>query len=457
MARIKPTENGLVLRRVIRPAVHFFLTLTVVFAIAGCQRRQDYPHRPIMLICPWAPGGGTDTLCRQVAGLLEAEMGVPVNVINATGGAGVTGHTRGALAKPDGYTLLMMTVEIHMLHHRGLTNISHQDFQPVALLNTDATAVFVPAEKPWQNLEDLQQAIRARPGQLSASGTVDGGIWHLGLAEWLLAVRLKPSDVHFSGMNGAEPSLQELVGRNLDFVCCSLPEARSRLTSGELRCLGVMTQRRLPRFPDVPTFKEQGLDCATAGWRGIALPKGTDKAIVEKLTAALERVVENEMFRQFMDNAGFTLSWQPPEKFADSLDEGDVRFGKILDSEAFQSIRRTRFGPYFFPSVLAVLLLVVGGCLAITRNLKRTADVAAISRQGLIRVAEVLAWVVVYLAVAESVGFVPTAGVLTILLLLRLGTKWPAAVALGVVLVPLTYQVFAVALRVPLPRGWLGW
>lgn len=438
-------------------AIRVFLMLTVALGLAGCRQEQGYPSRPVFLICPWAAGGGTDQVSRQVAGLLEQELGVPVNVINATGGAGVTGHTRGALAKSDGYTLMMMTIEIHMLHHRGLTNISHKDFEPVALLNTDATAVLVPADSPWQNLEDLERAIRAKPGQLSASGTVEGGIWHLGLAEWLLAVGLEPSDVHWSGMNGAAPSLQELMGRNLDFVCCSLPEAYPQLKDGNLRCLGVMADERVPQFPDVPTFKEQGLDCSTAGWRGIALPKGTPPAIVDKLAAALQRVVEDEQFRQLMDRRAFNITWKPPEEFAESLDEGDQRFGELLNSEAFRSIRQTRFGPYFFPSVLGVLLLVVGGCLIVTGNLKRTPEVAVISRQGLIHVAEVMVWVVVYLAVAQWAGFVLTAGGLLILLLLRLGTRWPTAVAVAVVLVPLVYEIFAVRLRVPLPRGWLGW
>jgi tripartite-type tricarboxylate transporter receptor subunit TctC len=434
-----------------------YMLLWPVGLAGGWHQERDYPDRPILLICPWALGGGTDTVSREVAMLLEMDLGVPVNVINAIGGAGVTGHTRGALARPDGYTLMMMTVEIHMLHHRGLTNISHEDFEPVALLNTDATAVFVPFDSDWQNLKQLEDAIRESPGQLSASGTVDGGIWHLGLAEWLLAVGLKPSDVNWIGMNGAEPSLQELTAGGLDFVCCSLPEGRSRLEAEQLRCLGVMAEKRLEKFPDVPTFRELGLDCATAGWRGIALPKGTPAAIVQELADALQRVVEEDQFRQFMAKAGFSITWQPPQEFAESLAEGDVRFGKILRSEAFQSIRRTSFGPYFFPKLLALLALVVGGGLLVTGNLKVDPEVAAISRRGLIRVAEVVAWVVLYLMIVERVGFVLTAAGLTLLMLVRLGTRWPAAVALSAVVVPVAYHLFAVVLRVPLPRGWLGW
>ncbi|MHC4401584.1 MAG: tripartite tricarboxylate transporter substrate-binding protein [Planctomycetota bacterium] len=426
-------------------------------AIAGCSDQRGYPNRPITLICPWTAGGGTDTLSRQVAMLLEQDLGVPVNVINATGGAGVTGHTRGALAEPDGYTLLMMTVEIHMLHHRGLTNISHEEFQPVALLNTDATAVLVPAESDWKSLDQLETAIRADPGKLNASGTIDGGIWHLGLADWLLTVGLELSDVNWIGMNGARPSLQELVAGGLHFVCCSLPEAQSFIDGGQIRCLGVMADERLPQFPDVPTFKELGLNCGTAGWRGIVLPKETPPAIVARLADALHRVVEGDAFKEFMNDRGYVVTWQPPDEFAKSLEEGSRRFGEILKSKAFQSIRQTQFGPYFFPTVLTVLLVIAGGCLAVTGNLKRGADVAAISRKGLVRVLEVVAWVVVYLAAAPWAGFVATAGVLTLLFLLRLRTRWPVALAVTAVMVPLAYQLFAVWLRVPLPRGWLGW
>ena len=87
--------------------------LPLLLVPAGCQRSDEYPNRPITLICPWSVGGGTDQVSRQAAMLLEQELGVPVNVINATGGAGVTGHQRGALARPDGYTLTMATIVRH--------------------------------------------------------------------------------------------------------------------------------------------------------------------------------------------------------------------------------------------------------------------------------------------------------------------------------------------------------
>ena len=118
----------------------------LLLSLLGCGSQGGFPDRPVFLLCPWGAGGGTDRVSRQVAALLEQDLGVNVNVINATGGQGVTGHSRGALARPDGYTMTMMTVELNMLHWRGLTTVTPESFAPIVLLNRDAAALFVRAE-----------------------------------------------------------------------------------------------------------------------------------------------------------------------------------------------------------------------------------------------------------------------------------------------------------------------
>jgi tripartite-type tricarboxylate transporter receptor subunit TctC len=137
------------------------LTFALALALAGCAGERRFPAAPILVVCPWAAGGGTDRVARQVAVLLEQDLGVPVNVVNVTGGDGVTGHSRGALSRPDGYTLTLVTIEIATLHWRGMTSVSHRDFAPVGLLNRDAGAVFVRADSPWRTLRDLEEAPRA--------------------------------------------------------------------------------------------------------------------------------------------------------------------------------------------------------------------------------------------------------------------------------------------------------
>lgn len=181
------------------------LAAALAIAAIGCAGARRFPDGPILLVCPWAAGGGTDRVARQIAALLEQDLGVPVNVVNVTGGDGVTGHSRGALARADGYTLTLVTVEIASLHWRGMTSISHEDFAPVGLVNRDAAAVFVRADAPWRTLSDLEQAIRERPRTLRASGTATAGIWHLALAGWLSTVGLRPTDVIWVSIAGSAP------------------------------------------------------------------------------------------------------------------------------------------------------------------------------------------------------------------------------------------------------------
>lgn len=425
--------------------------------LPGCARDQAYPSRPIVLLCPWSAGGGTDRVSRQVAVLLEKELGAPVNVINATGGSGVTGHTRGALARPDGYTLTMITVELNMLHWRGLTSISYRDFEPLMQFNRDDAALFVRADAPWKDLAALERAIREQPRTLRASGTAQGGIWHISLAGWLDSIGLKADDATWISINGAAPSLQELLSGGIQMVCCSLPEAQTLLEAGEVRCLGVMADQRADIFPEVPTFREQGYDWSLGGWRGLAWPKGVPRDRFDRMVAALERVVAGDEYRRFMQSNGFKTEIRPPAQFEASLAAYDEQFEDILTRDAFQSVRRARYGPYVFPTILGACLGVSLLGLGLRGGLMRPEDVPRLSAGGLARIGLVVAWVLALVWLMEEVGYVIAGTAMLLALLLVLRVRPLLAAGLSIFLVTLTYQVFAVGLRVPLPWGWFGW
>ena len=435
-------------------------------AALGCAGHKPFPDGPILLVCPWAAGGGSDRIARQVAVLLEQELDVPVSVVNVTGGDGVTGHSRGALARGDGHTLTLVTVEIASLHWRGMTNISPLDFAPVGLINRDAAAVFVRADAPWQTLADLEAAIRKAPRSLRASGTATAGIWHLGIAGWLSAVGLQPNDLIWVSIAGSAPSFQELLAGGVDVVSCSLAEGQALLASGRVRSLGVMAEARVPQFPDVPTFKELGVDWTLGTVRGIAVPKDTPPDRVTVLAAALERIVEGDEFRTAMLRSGFTPSYENPARFALTLAETDQRLGALLTSEAFQGLEPARFGPMFFPRLLMGALALVTAALLVSARYATTsrsfssdatANVAVTGASAAWRFGEVLIWIALYLLLAEVLGFVITATVLLFVYLVSLGTRPAIATPLSLVLVPAVYHVFAVVLRVPLPRGVFGW
>lgn len=307
------------------------VVLVAILAWGGvAAAAEQYPSRPITFIVPWAAGGGTDTVARTLAVLLQDELGVPVNVVNRTGGGGAVGHTAGAQAPPDGYTITMATVELAMMHWMGLTSLTYRDFTPVAQVNFDAAGITVRADAPWQTLEDLIQAIRQNPGRYFASGTATGGIWDLARAGWLKAMGLPVDAVPWVPSTGAAPALQNLLAGGVDMCTCSLAEAMSLLRAGRVRALALMADERDPRFPGVPTLKEKGIAWSTGAWRGVMVPRATPADRVARLEAALYKAVHSETYRKFMEENGFGIVWRESKAFLDFVADQDQQFGDLM-------------------------------------------------------------------------------------------------------------------------------
>lgn len=300
-------------------------------ALAAPALAQAYPARPITLIVPWGAGGGTDATARIVAAILERDLGQPVNVVNRTGGSGVVGHSAIATAAPDGYTIGMLTVEISMMHWQGLTELAPSSYTPLALMNEDPPGVQVAASSSYRTIKDLADAIKANPGKLKASGTGQGGIWHLALVGWLGAMGLPANAVPWVPSNGAAPAMQDLAASGLDIVTCSVPEAKAMLDAGRARSLAIMAPARNPQFPTVPTLKEGlGIDYSVGAWRGIGAPKNLPAPIAERLTAALKKANESKEFQEFMNNRGFGIKWADGAGFAKFMADGDAAMGVAM-------------------------------------------------------------------------------------------------------------------------------
>ena len=298
---------------------------------ASSSAAVAWPTRPITLIVPWGAGGGTDATARVIGSLLEKELGQPVNVVNRTGGSGVVGHTAIATAPPDGYTLGIMTVEINMMHWQGLTQLTHKSYTPVAVYNTDPAGVQVAADAPYKTLKDLLDAIKANPGKLKASGTGQGGIWHLAIAGMLRAAGIDPAATPWVPSQGAASGLQDMVAGGVQVVPCSIPEARAMLDAGKVRSLTIMDAKRNPVFPDVPTIKEAaGLDWSMAAWRAVVGPKGLPKEVMDKLLPAVKKVHEGKEFREFMAKQGFGVHWADGADADAFLVKSDADLGAVM-------------------------------------------------------------------------------------------------------------------------------
>ncbi|ORE95881.1 hypothetical protein ATO13_03445 [Stappia sp. 22II-S9-Z10] len=308
------------------------LSTMMLAGLSSAPAFAEYPERPIQLVVPWGAGGGTDAVGRIFATLLENELGQPVNVVNRTGGSGVVGHTAISSARPDGYTLGVMTVEINMMHHQGLTNLTYENYDVLALVNADPAGVMVSASSDYDSVEELLDAIKAEPaGTFKASGTGQGGIWHVGLAGWLMSEGVDPNKVTWVPSQGAAPGLTDMVAGGVDIVTASLPEGRALIEAGKVRALANMGAERSPLFPDTPTLAEAtSSDWTVAAWRALVAPKGLPEDVKSKLEAAVETAYNSDEFQSFMKDRGFGLMWQSGDDAAAFMGKADEDFGKVM-------------------------------------------------------------------------------------------------------------------------------
>jgi tripartite-type tricarboxylate transporter receptor subunit TctC len=307
------------------------LSLGLTFGQAAVA--QTYPSRPITMVVPWGAGGGTDATARIVAAMMEKEMGQPVNVVNRTGGNGVVGHSAIASAPADGYTLGMITVEISMMHWAGLTDLKPTNYTPLALMNIDPAAVTVRADSPYKTVNDLLAAIKANPGKFKASGTGQGGIWHLALAGMLKDQKMELSAAPWVPSNGAAPAMNDLAAGGIEFVTCSLPESRALIDAGKARPLTIMANQPSGLYPNVPTLKTAtGSNWAIGAWRGIAGPKGLPADVQAKLGAVLKKIYDSPDYQGYMQQRGFGVVYADAKGFEQFMAKGDSDMGTVMKS-----------------------------------------------------------------------------------------------------------------------------
>jgi tripartite-type tricarboxylate transporter receptor subunit TctC len=308
------------------------LTRRLVLAVAATLTLStpvlaQYPERPITLIVPWAAGGGTDATARTVASLLEQELGKPINVINRTGGGGIVGHTEIANAKPDGYTLGVITTELSLYHWLGTSPLDYRNYTPIALYNTDAQSINVRPDGP-KDLKELLSRAKDKPGSLKASGANRGGAPHLAMAGLLNASQMPVDTVPWVPTDGITPALQLLTSNAIAVVGTTIPEVQAMVDAGEVKTLAIMRAERDPSFPNVPTVKEAaGVDWYLSSWRGIAGPKDLPADVAKRLSDAIAKVVEKPEFKSFMSARKFGMDYAGAQEFTKFLRDADERFG----------------------------------------------------------------------------------------------------------------------------------
>lgn len=288
----------------------------IALAPATATAADNYPSRPITVIVPYPAGGGTDIVARALTGLLEKELGVPINVVNKGGGGGIPGQTAVANAKPDGYTLGVIASDISLYKPQGLANLTYADMTPIGQTNELAGGVTVIENSPYKTMKELADAIKAKPGEIKATGASPGSNWHVGFSGMMLGLGLDPSTVIWVPTQGGTAGQLDVAAGNSTFATASLSEASALIEAKKLRPLAVMAKERLELYPDVPTLKEAlGIDWTFALWHGMVGPKGLPDDIVKKLAPAVEKVATSEAFRKPLRERGFRLVYRDPAQF----------------------------------------------------------------------------------------------------------------------------------------------
>jgi tripartite-type tricarboxylate transporter receptor subunit TctC len=263
--------------------------------------------------------------------LLEKELGQPVTVVNRTGGSGVVGHSAIASAAPDGYTIGLATVEIGMMHWQGLTELTSASYTPIGLVNADPAGVQVRADSPYKTVNDLLAAIKANPGKLKASGTGQGGIWHLAIAGLLRDQKIDPATVPWVPSNGAAPGLQDMIAGGVDLAPVSLPESRSLIDAGKVRSLAIMSEEAFHAVSQRAHTEEghrQRLD--DGGLARHRRAQGYSGDVRDKLAAAIKKIAASKEYNDFMSKQGYGVIYKAPDDFAKFMAKSDAELGATM-------------------------------------------------------------------------------------------------------------------------------
>jgi tripartite-type tricarboxylate transporter receptor subunit TctC len=275
-----------------------------------------FPDRPVQLIVPWAAGGGADTVTRIFADSFSKELGTPVNVVNRTGGGGLTGHTFIATATPDGYTLGVASPEIAFYKSLGLGDMTPDSFDLFSRLSLIPAGVTVRADAPWKTLPEFLKAVKDSPkGAFTASGTGTGGSWHIAAGGLLKAAGIEADKLRWVPSQGGAPALQDIAAGGLTAFTGSPIEAKALLEAGKVRTLALMTEDRPATFPDIPSTKESGVDWSYQNWFALVAPKGLPQDVRQKIFAAAQRTMAREEVASAMKARGITPVWDKPGEF----------------------------------------------------------------------------------------------------------------------------------------------
>jgi tripartite-type tricarboxylate transporter receptor subunit TctC len=282
--------------------------MAIAFAAAPASAQTDYPRRPITLIVPFAAGGPTDIVSRIVGEHMARTLGQPIIIENIVGAGGTTASTRASRAAPDGYTIEMGHMGTHAASVALYPNLAYKpdvDFAPIGLVAGTPVLILARKDFPPKDLKEFVAYVKANVDKLNMA---HAGVGSVSFTTCLLLnsiLGVKPTSIPF---NGTGPALTALISSQVDYMCDQIVNIVQQVQAGQIKAYAIGTAERNAALPDVPTSKEAGLpEFEAQAWNALFAPKGTPQPILDKLTDALDKALDDENTRKRLLELGSVL------------------------------------------------------------------------------------------------------------------------------------------------------